>query len=162
MGQGQFVLTYTNLDNVKNPNWFHFPQFSALQSPFFLGSSLHLSTPNNNGFNLIPFITTKSPPPLRKSPQSLTQTLSPPLRKSPQSLTQTLSPGPQANSGPSQTHFLLRQIPPNTQPPPPPPLPPPQAPATFYPLEPLYERFRKQHPLVFEATTDPLDAEEWK
>ncbi|KAL5582992.1 hypothetical protein UlMin_015434 [Ulmus minor] len=28
-------------------------------------------------------------------------------------------------------------------------------------IEPLYERFRKQHPPVFEGSSDPLVAEEW-
>ncbi|XP_062086532.1 uncharacterized protein LOC133792641 [Humulus lupulus] len=29
-------------------------------------------------------------------------------------------------------------------------------------MESLYERFRKQHPPVFEGSTDPLDAQDWK
>ena len=28
-------------------------------------------------------------------------------------------------------------------------------------IEPLYERFRKQHPPTFEGSSDPLVAEEW-
>ncbi|XP_062118981.1 uncharacterized protein LOC133832686 [Humulus lupulus] len=29
-------------------------------------------------------------------------------------------------------------------------------------MEPLYERFQKQHPPVFEGSIDPLDAQDWK
>ncbi|XP_062088884.1 uncharacterized protein LOC133795448 [Humulus lupulus] len=39
---------------------------------------------------------------------------------------------------------------------------PPQAPPVVHPMEPLYERFRKQRPPVFEGSTDPLDAQDWK
>ena len=28
-------------------------------------------------------------------------------------------------------------------------------------LEPLYERFHKQHPIIFKGGSDPLEAEEW-
>ena len=28
-------------------------------------------------------------------------------------------------------------------------------------LEPLYERFREQHPIIFKGESDPLEAEEW-
>ena len=28
-------------------------------------------------------------------------------------------------------------------------------------LEPLYERFREQHPIIFKGGSDPLEAEEW-
>ena len=45
--------------------------------------------------------------------------------------------------------------------PPPPPPPLPQAPIAIHPLEPLYERFRKQGPPIFEGITNPLVAEEW-
>ena len=59
---------------------------------------------------------------------------------------------------------LKQQNEPRRQPeyiPPPPPPPPLQAPIAIHPLEPLYERFRKQGPPVFEGNTDPLVAEEW-
>ena len=53
----------------------------------------------------------------------------------------------------------------NNQGNPPPPSPPhgewPQPQARVNTIEPLYERFRKQEPLSFEGTTDPLVAEEW-
>ena len=45
-------------------------------------------------------------------------------------------------------------------------VPPVQAPAIVPPprevhREPLYERFRKQHPPTFDGSTDPLKAEQW-
>ena len=45
-------------------------------------------------------------------------------------------------------------------------VPPIQAPAVAPPKrevhrEPLYERFRKQHPPTFDGNTDPLKAEQW-
>ncbi|XP_062091879.1 uncharacterized protein LOC133797823, partial [Humulus lupulus] len=56
-----------------------------------------------------------------------------------------------------------RQAPtPPTETPTPPQAPPPQAPPAVHPMEPLYERFRKQRPPVFEGSTDPLDAQDWK
>ncbi|XP_062079228.1 uncharacterized protein LOC133783592 [Humulus lupulus] len=56
-----------------------------------------------------------------------------------------------------------RQAPtPPTETPTPPQAPPPLAPPAVHPMEPLYERFRKQRPPVFEGSTDPLDAQDWK
>ena len=45
-------------------------------------------------------------------------------------------------------------------------VPPVQAPDVAPPLrevhkEPMYERFRKQHPPTFDGSTDPLKAEQW-
>lgn len=39
---------------------------------------------------------------------------------------------------------------------------PPPPPPPLYHMEPLYERFRKKHPPIFEGSNDPLEALDWK